>query len=73
MAAGTKIVFEFYGATGKSMNLSYNYGDEEASITSVNNAMNTIIANNAIFKNPPTSIKGAKAIVTRESEFDLNP
>ncbi|MBR0070178.1 MAG: DUF2922 family protein [Synergistaceae bacterium] len=72
MASGTKIVFSFGNAVGNTVNYSYNYGDEEASVTSVRNAMNTMITNGAIFKNVPVSIKGAKAVVTTETEFNLN-
>lgn len=71
MAAGTKIVLEFYNASGNTVSFSYNYGDEEATVSSVKAAMNTMITNNVIFKNPPASIKGAKAVITSESEFDL--
>ncbi len=72
MAAGTKIIFDFLNEAGNTVSLSYNYGDEEATITSIRNAMNTIITNKAIFKNPPASIKGARAVVTTETEFDLS-
>ena len=72
MAAGTKIVFIFGNASGNTVNFSYNYGDEEATVSSIKNAMNTMITNGAIFRNVPVIIKGAKAIVTRETEFDLS-
>ena len=72
MAAGTKIVFGFYNTTGNSMNLSYNYGDDEATTAHVKTAMNTIIANKEIFRNQPAAIKDAKAVITTEAEFDLS-
>lgn len=72
MASGTKIVFEFYNEAGGAMSLSYNYGDDDATTAHVKAAMNTIITNKAIFKNQPTSIRGAKAVITTESEFDLS-
>ncbi len=72
MASGTKIIFDFLNASGNTVSLSYNYGDEEATTSSITTAMNTIITNNAIFKNPPASIKGARAVVTTETEFNLS-
>lgn len=72
MAAGTKLVLEFFNESGNTVSFSYNYGDEEATTTSIKSAMNTMITNKAIFKNPPASIKGAKAVVTTETEFDLS-
>lgn len=72
MAAGTKIVLSFGNASGNTVNYSYNYGNSEANSASIKNAMNTMIANGAIFRNVPVSIKGAKAVLTTESEFDLS-
>ena len=72
MSAGTKIVFSFGNASGNTVNYSYNYGNAGAPAIDVKAAMNTMIANGAIFKNVPVSIKGAKAVVTSESEFDLS-
>ena len=72
MASGTKIVFSFGNASGNTVNYSYNYGDDDAASADVKAAMNTMITNGAIFKNVPVSIKGAKAVITTESEFDLS-
>ena len=72
MATGTKIVFSFGNASGNTVNYSYNYGDDDAATSDVKNAMNAIIANGSIFRNVPTTIKGAKAVTTTESEFDLS-
>lgn len=72
MSAGTKIVLSFGNASGNTVNYSYNYGNANAAVSDVKSAMNTMIANGAIFKNVPVSIKGAKAVVTTESEFDLS-
>lgn len=72
MAAGTKIVFSFGNALGNTINYSYNYGNASAAASTIKNAMNTMITNGAIFKNVPVSIKGAKAVVTSETEFDLS-
>ncbi len=72
MAAGTKIVFSFGNASGNTVNYSYNYGNAEASASTIKNCMNTMIANGSIFRNVPISIKGAKAVVTSETEFDLS-
>ena len=72
MAAGTKIIFSFGNAVGNTVNYSYNYGDAETTASAVKAAMNTMITNGAIFKNVPMSIKGAKAVVTTETEFDLS-
>lgn len=72
MAAGTKIVFIFGNADGNTLNFSYNYGDEEAEVSDIKTAMNTMITNGDIFRNVPVSIKGAKAVVTSETEFDLS-
>ena len=72
MSAGTKIVFSFGNALGNTVNYSYNYGNSEATASSVRNAMNTMITNGVVFRNVPMSIKGAKAVVTSETEFDLS-
>ena len=72
MAAGTKIVFSFGNASGNTINYSYNYGDASTSASDVKTAMNTMITNGVIFRNVPVSIKGAKAVVTSETEFDLS-
>lgn len=72
MAVGTKIVFEFYNEAGGAISFSYNYGDEEAETSDIKTAMNTMITNKAIFRNQPTAIRGAKAVVTSETTFDLS-
>ena len=72
MAAGTKIVFSFGNAVGNTINYSYNYGKSDSSAASIKLAMNTMIANGSIFRNVPVTIKGAKAVVTSETEFDLS-
>ena len=72
MAAGTKIVLSFGNASGNTVNYSYNYGNSEALASDVKAAMNAMITNGSIFRNVPTSIKAAKAIVTSETEFDLS-
>ena len=72
MAAGTKLVFSFGNASGNTVNYNYNYGDDDASTASVKNAMNTMITNGDIFRNAPVTIKGAKAVITSEVEFDLS-
>ena len=72
MAAGTKIVFSFGNASGNTVNYSYNYGNASATTSSVRTAMNSMITNGVIFRNVPVSIKGAKAVVTTETEFDLS-
>ena len=72
MAAGTKIVFSFGNASGNTVNYSYNYGNASAPASDVKTAMQTMIANGVIFSNVPVSIKGAKAVVTSETEFDLS-
>ena len=72
MAAGTKIVFSFGNALGNTINYSYNYGNPDATSLSVKNAMNAMITNGSIFRNVPVSIKGAKAVLTTETEFDLS-
>ncbi|MBQ3395597.1 MAG: DUF2922 domain-containing protein [Synergistaceae bacterium] len=72
MSAGTKLVLSFENAAGNTVNYSYNYGDADATSAAVRNAMNTMITNGAIFKNVPVSIKGAKAVVTTETEFNLS-
>lgn len=72
MSAGTKLVFSFGNALGNTINYSYNYGNANAATSDIKAAMNTMITNGAIFKNVPVSIKGAKAVVTTETEFDLS-
>lgn len=72
MAAGTKIVLSFYNSEGSTTSFSYNYGDESASTSSVKTAMQTMIANKEIFSSQPVAIKGAKAVITTETEFDLS-
>jgi hypothetical protein len=72
MASGTKIVFSFGNANGNTINYSYNYGDDDATTAHVKAAMNSMITNGVIFKNVPATIKGAKAVITTESEFDLS-
>lgn len=72
MAAGTKIVFSFGNASGNTVNYSYNYGNASALASDIRTAMNTMITNGVIFKNPPVTIIGAKAVVTTETEFDLS-
>ena len=71
MSAGTKIVFEFGDASGNSLFYTYNFGDDEASISDIKNAMNSFISNGSIFQNVPVSIKSAKVVITSESDFDL--
>ena len=71
MAAGTTLVLEFADANGNSVFFSYNYANSEVLASDVKNLMNTMIANGSIFKNPPVSIKSAKAVRTSETEFDL--
>lgn len=72
MAAGTKLVFSFGNALGNTINYSYNYGDANTATSDIKTAMNTMITNGTIFRNVPVSIKGAKAVVTTETEFDLS-
>ena len=72
MAAGTKIVLEFTSAVGTSARFSYNYANAEATATSVKNAMNTMITNADIFRSKPAAIKGAKIVVTTETEYNLD-
>ncbi len=72
MASGTKIVFLFGNAQGSTITYSYNYGNAEATSLSIKNAMNAMITNGSIFNKVPVSIKSAKAVVTTETEFDLN-
>ena len=72
MAAGSRIIFEFADASGDSIFFTYNYGDDDASTSAVKNAMNTIIANGDIFTHVPVAIKGAKAVITSEVNFDLS-
>lgn len=72
MAAGTKIIFEFGTADGKTTRLSYNYGNAEATSASIKGFMNAAIQNKEIFKVQPTSISKAYVQVTTETEFDLS-
>ena len=72
MAAGTNLILEFADAASNSVFFFFPFADDEASTSSIKNAMNTIIANGSIFLNPPVSIKSAKAVITSETEFDLS-
>ena len=72
MAAGTKIVMEFYNAAGTTTTHSYSYGNASATAASIKAYMNAAITNGSMFKVPPVSIKGAKAVVTTETTFDLS-
>lgn len=72
MAAGTNLILEFADANSNSVFFFFPFADEDAGTSNIKNAMNTIIANGSIFKNPPVSIKSAKTVVTYETEFDLS-
>ncbi len=72
MAAGTKIIFEFKNAAGNTVRHSYNYGNAEATSSSVRGYMTAAITNNSIFKNPPTAISRAIVQVTSETEINIS-
>lgn len=72
MSAGTKIVFSLRNANGNIMNMSYKYGNTEATAQSVRNALEAFISEGSIFRNVPVTWVGAKTVVTTESEFDLS-
>ena len=71
MAAGTKLVLRFGTMMGEK-NFSYNYGDEEADTSDIKAAMQAIITNGSIFRNPPLTPISAKCVVTSETEFDIS-
>lgn len=71
MAAGTKLILRF-GTTSGEKNFTYNYGNDEATTSSIKAAMNAIIANGSIFKYVPLTIISATSQVTTERQFDLS-
>lgn len=72
MAAGTKLICEFYNASGAVTSHTYNYAASSASAAGVKAYMNAAIGQSSMFKNPPVSIKGAKIQVTTESVINLD-
>ena len=71
MAEGTKLILRFGTMSGEK-NFTYNYGDDDASASTIKNAMNTMIQNGSIYRYPPLSIISAKCVITTETEFDLS-
>ena len=72
MASGTILLFEFADASNNSIFFSFNYGNDDADVHDIKNAINTIIDNGSVFTNPPVAIKSAKAVITSDYEFDLS-
>lgn len=72
MANLTNLVFEFADANAQSIFFVFPYGDDDADVIKIKNAMNAFIANGSIFKKPPVAIKSAKAVTSYDWEFDLS-
>lgn len=71
MAAGTKLILRFGTASGEK-NFIYNYGNAEATGSSITNAMDAMITNGSVFKYPPLTKISAKAEVTTVTEFNIS-
>ena len=71
MAAGTKLVLRFGTASGEK-NFIYNYGNAQATASSIKTLMNAMITNGSIFKYPPLTAVSAKAQITSETEWDIS-
>lgn len=71
MAAGSKLVLRF-GTTSGEKNFIYNYGNSEASTSSVKAAMNSMIENGSLFRYPPLTKISAKVQIITESEFNIS-
>lgn len=72
MASGTKLILNFYSATGKTLTWTFNHAKPSAGRANVLALMNAMITNGSIYATPPAEIKGAKEVVTTESIYDLS-
>lgn len=72
MAAGTKMIVEFYNESGATVKHTYNYGNSEALASDIKTYGSTCIANKTAFRNQPVALKRAYAQVISETEFDLS-
>lgn len=72
MADSRKLVCTFKDSDGAEFNMSFNYASSEMAANSVKALMNGIVANGSIFEKTPVSAKGAKVVVTSESDIDIS-
>lgn len=72
MASSTKLVLEFYSATGETIQYSYKYAKPSAGTENVKALMQAMITNGTIFARPPVAAKSAKEVITTESVYDLD-
>lgn len=66
MATRLKMVFNT--AAGTTVTHSYNYADPDVATTDIGTLASTIVTNNAIYQQPPTSLKSAVVITTTETD-----
>ena len=71
MAAGTKLVLEFYDSDDKTVQFSFNYAKPSAGLANVKALMNAMITNTAIFAKTLVAMKSAKEVTTSENEYDV--
>ena len=72
MADSRKLVCTFADSEGAEFNISYNYASNDLQSSRVKALMTGIIANGSIFERTPVSAKGAKTVVTSESDIDIS-
>ncbi len=70
--ASAKLVLTFADAGGNSFNMSYNYADTDVTASDVQALATGIITNGSIFEKVPVTAKGAKLLVTTETEFPVS-
>ena len=71
MAAGTKLVISYTGASG-DVTHTYKYADPDASTNDIKALVTAEISNAEIWANPPVSVKTVKLVTTSETDIVLD-
>lgn len=66
-----KVTLSFYDADGMTVSFSYNNASASPSGTNVKTAMQAMIANKEIFKNPPVTMKEAYVTSTDKTSITI--
>lgn len=71
MAAGIKLVLEFYDNENKTVQFSFSDAKQSAGLSNVTNLMDTMIANTQVYAKTLVSRKSAKEVITSENRYDV--